>query len=206
MKIIVGLGNPGKEYEDTRHNVGYMFLDALVGHNDVKPVNEAVTFHAEKKFEADIAEVSVDGEKLLLVKPTTFMNSSGRAVAKILDFYKVQPKDLIVASDDIDLPLGIIRIRKEGGSGGQKGLQNIIDSTKSEDFVRVRIGISEPGNKIEKDDTVYFVLGKISKREEPVLDKTIAAAVGYLAEYLVKNEEIPCHTIQAVAKEQSLEK
>lgn len=203
MKIIVGLGNIGNEYEGTRHNAGFMFLDLMASCREIAPADNVILFHTEKKFEADIAETQVNGEKLLLVKPATYMNASGKATAKILDFYKVDFKDLIVVSDDVDLPLGTIRVRKEGSSGGHKGLQNIIDSIKSEDFTRIRIGIASKNEKKSETDTRDFVLEKFSKREQPIIEKTILMGVEHLAKYLSIKNEIPCHTLEVVAKEES---
>lgn len=202
MKIIVGLGNPGKEYEGTRHNAGFMFVDALAKCKDVVLADEKLYFSLDKKFEAQIASTSAKGEKIILIKPETFMNLSGRAVSKILAFYKAKPEDLIVINDDIDLPIGTIRIRKEGSGGGQKGLENIISELKSDNFTRIRIGISETGDKVNKIDTVNYVLGKIDKRELPVIQNVILEGINYLLEFLGTEKEIPCHTIEVVGKEE----
>ncbi len=205
MKIIVGLGNLGKEYENTRHNVGFMFIDAMAKCHDLAPVDSVITFHTEKKFEAEIGEANKNGEKLIFVKPHTYMNASGKAVAKILDYYKAKEEDLIVIMDDVDLPLGTIRIRKEGSSGGHKGLQNIIDSVKSENFVRIRIGISSDSKKKSTVDTVQFVLGRFSKREEPLIQKSISLALNQILPFIGNNKEIPCHTFSITGKEQGVE-
>lgn len=204
LKIIVGLGNPGKEYEGTRHNAGFMFLDAFVGHKEIASADKEIIFSLEKKFEAKIAEVLRNGEKIILVKPQTFMNQSGKAVAAILNFYKAEAKDLIVAADDIDLPVGTARIRKEGGSAGQKGLQNIIDSIGNNEFVRIRIGIgsgTEPFDKAQSRqsnfETAEYVLGRIGKREMPIIENVIKSSCDYILEYLGTKQEIPSHTIES---------
>ncbi|MCL5411112.1 MAG: aminoacyl-tRNA hydrolase [Patescibacteria group bacterium] len=202
MKIIVGLGNPGKEYEGTRHNAGFMFVDALSECEEIKPVDSKLSFNLDKKFQAEIASTNAKSEKIILAKPQTFMNLSGKAVSKILAFYKASPEDLIVISDDIDLPIGTIRIRKEGSGGGQKGLENIISELKTDNFTRIRIGITETGEKANRADTVDYVLGKIGEREKPILDKAILEGINYLLEFLGTEKEVPCHTIEVVGKEE----
>lgn len=202
MKIIVGLGNPGEKYEGTRHNAGFMFVDALSECEAVKSVDSKVAFNFDKKFEAEIAIVNYKAEKIILVKPQTFMNLSGRAVSKILSFYKALPEDLIVINDDIDLPIGTIRIRKEGSGGGQKGLENIISELKTDNFTRIRIGISSSGEKVNQIETVNYVLGKIDKRELPIIQKSISQGINYILEFIGTNNEIPCHTIEVVGKEE----
>jgi len=203
MKIIVGLGNPGKEYEGTRHNAGFMFVDRLSECEEIAPAGEKLQFNVDKKFEADIATTSAKGEKIILAKPQTYMNLSGNAVSKILSFYKAQPENLIIVSDDIDLPIGTIRIRKEGSSGGQKGLESIISELKTENFIRIRIGISALSSKVDRIETVNYVLGKVDKRELPVLENAILEGINYLLEYLGTEREIPCHTIEIVGKEEN---
>lgn len=202
MKIIVGLGNPGKEYKGTRHNAGFMFVERLAKCEQIKPVDEELIFNFEKKFDSKVATISAKGEKIILVKPQTFMNLSGKAVSKILSFYKADPKDLIIVNDDIDLPIGTIRIRKEGSGGGQKGLENIISEIKTDNFIRIRLGISESGEKVDRIETVNYVLGKIGKRELPVLENVILEGINYLLEYIGTEREIPCHTIEMTVSKQ----
>jgi peptidyl-tRNA hydrolase, PTH1 family len=113
MKIIVGLGNPGEEYKNTRHNAGYLFIDALVQNRDLAPADQEIELKFDKKFNSLTSKVRHKGEDIVFMKPETFMNNSGKAVQSILNFYKVEPKDLIVILDDIDLPIGIIRVRNE---------------------------------------------------------------------------------------------
>lgn len=199
MKIIVGLGNKGAEYEKTRHNVGFMFVDALAKCPEMTPT-EGVSFHFEKKFEADVAEFSSNGEKFILVKPTTYMNASGRSVSSILSFYKANPEDLIVVADDIDLPLGTIRVRSEGSSAGHKGLQNIFDSVKTESIVRFRLGIDDKDESVAKPDVINFVLERFSQRQLPLVNKAIEQAINYLVEFLIKKEPIPSHSMTIFEK------
>lgn len=203
MKIIVGLGNLGKEYEGTRHNAGFMFVDAIAGNREMISGESVIQFHTEKKFESDIAESQIDGDKIILVKPRTYMNASGKAVFSVMKFYKAEVDDLIVVMDDVDLPMGTVRIRKEGSSGGHKGTQNIIDSIKSEDFTRVRIGIANKNEKENNFETSQYVLDKFSKRELPVLEKTISAIIDYVVPFIKSKSQIPSHSFEAVAKEQS---
>ena len=207
MKIIVGLGNPGQEYEGTRHNSGFCFVEALARKPELVSADEVLRFHTDKKFEAEIAQTKAKGEKIILVKPQTFMNLSGNSVSKLMSFFKACFEDLVIVADDKDLPLGHVRIRKDGGSAGQKGLQNIIDTLKNDRFIRIRIGIAEfLGNTRESDptenalDTVEFVLSQFSDREIPILKKAIAETIEYILPYLgeSKNEQIPDRTIRAL--------
>ena len=155
--IIVGLGNPGIKYEKTRHNVGFMFVDVVAKAN-------SATFKLDKNLEAMVAEIYIKNEKHILVKPITYMNNSGNAVYKVLNYYKKENKidvnDLIVIYDDMDLPLGSLRIRKNGSSGGHNGMKSIISCINSTEFKRIRIGIGRPEN-----NQIDHVLGKFSKNE-----------------------------------------
>lgn len=186
MKLIVGLGNPGKEYENTRHNVGFLVLDQIIkktkkqkskGKNQKYSIFSNIQysniqyfepFKLVGKFKAEIAKLKFGNQDILLVKPQTFMNLSGEAVKKIVDFYKVNPKnDLIVVHDDVDIPLGSVRMRQEGSSAGHKGLQSIIDELSTDRFTRVRIGIGRPSNELVKIED--WVLQALSEAEKEVL-------------------------------------
>lgn len=206
MKIIVGLGNKGKEYDGTRHNAGFMFVDSLTKTLEKDASEIVIQYHTDKKFESDIAEAKIDGEKIIFVKPNTYMNASGKAVSSIMQFYKADSKDLIVVMDDIDLPLGNVRIRNAGSSGGHKGLQNIIDSIKYDTFTRIRIGIDNNYKQEAKLETAEFVLDKFSKRELPVLKKTIDFAINQILPHLRNKTQIPSHSFEVVAIEQKVEK
>ncbi len=165
-KIIVGLGNPGRQYGETRHNIGYMVLAELVKRVSFdKPRNQ---FHAEA-WDAKIGEKNV-----LLLCPTTFMNLSGTAVSEAIRFYKLNPEtDLIVVCDDLDLPLGKLRIRESAGCGGQKGLKDVIAKLGTQKFARIRIGIGRPSST---DQVVDFVLTPFRKDERVEIDLAIQNA------------------------------
>lgn len=182
MKIIVGLGNPGKEYANTRHNVGFLALGKIV--EKLEKENVKVEFKLEKKFDAEIAKIKMGGEDVLLVKPQTFMNLSGKAVKKVIDFYKINPlKDLIVIYDDIDIPLAKVRVRSEGSSAGHNGLQSIIDELGTDRFMRVRIGIGRPSNEMLKIED--WVLQALTEGEKELLFNTIEDLILQGLQYLV---------------------
>ena len=153
MKLIIGLGNPGKEYENTRHNIGYIFIDSLASKLGVSI--------DKKKFNGLYTETMINNEKVLLVKPLSYMNLSGEVVAKFVNFYKIDVKDILIINDDLDLEVGRIRLRAQGSSGGHNGLKNIALHLNTEEFKRLKIGISN--NKLI--DTKDYVLGKFSKEE-----------------------------------------
>lgn len=169
MKLIVGLGNPGKEYERTRHNAGFMVMEKIE-----KELNVSID---QKKFKALVCKTNVGGEQVLLMKPQTYMNLSGEAVGECVRFFNIDLEDILVISDDLDLPIGKIRLRMKGSSGGQNGLKNIISHLGSQEFKRIRIGIGN--NKII--DTKDYVLGKISKDDQTLFDdaKNRAASAAY---------------------------
>jgi PTH1 family peptidyl-tRNA hydrolase len=163
MKVVVGLGNPGGRYQGTRHNVGYDVVDYL-----------ASGPHAgrfQSRFQAKVAELNEGGEMLLLVKPETFMNLSGRCVRQALDFYQVPTSDLLVVCDDINLPLGKLRIRARGTHGGHNGLRDIQNHLGGVEYARVRIGVDAP-----RDDAVDHVLGKFRPAERAVIEDAVALA------------------------------
>lgn len=163
MKLIVGLGNPGQDYEKTRHNVGFMVLNRLAQ----KLGGE---FCDLSRWEAATLEMNVAGEKVVLLKPLTYMNNSGRSVGKFATYYKLEPKDIWVISDDVDLPLGTIRVRDTGSSGGHNGLKSINDALGTEDYYHIRIGVT---NADRDEDTAIFVLNDFAKKEQGMLDAVI---------------------------------
>lgn len=169
MKLIVGLGNPGKEYDGTRHNFGFAVMDKLAQKYDGN-------FTVNKKFHADICELFVNGEKIILVKPQTFMNKSGESVREVIGYFNISNDRIWVVFDDIDLEIGSVRIRKSGGSGGHKGVQSIIDNIGTENFVRFRLGIKS--EQCDYLSTEEVVLQHFCKEEEkPMLeaiDKCVA--------------------------------
>lgn len=164
MKLIVGLGNPGKEYENTRHNAGFLVIDKIL-----KELNLSLD---KNKFNADYTIYFNKGEKVLFVKPLTYMNESGKAVKALIDFYDIDVDDILVIHDDLDLPVGKIRIRYQGSSGGQKGMGSIITNVGTSNLKRIRVGISND----KQIDTKDYVLGKFSKEEREILDKTLEKA------------------------------
>ncbi len=167
MYIIAGLGNPGAEYSNTRHNAGFMAIDAIA-----KKAGIGVT---EKKHRALIGKGMFAGEKVVLVKPQTYMNLSGESIRAVVDYYKIDcESELIVISDDIDLDVGNIRIRPKGSAGGHNGLKNIISQLGTQEFTRVRIGV---GAKKEGRDLVSHVLGKIDKSDTEVFEEAISNVV-----------------------------
>jgi PTH1 family peptidyl-tRNA hydrolase len=171
--VIVGLGNPGLKYEQTRHNVGFMFVDRLAE-------NFKATFVLDKQKEAYIAEIYIDGKKHLLVKPVTYMNNSGNAVNKVLNYWNIDPSELIVVYDDMDLEVGKIRIRKFGSAGGHNGMKSIIAHIQTQDFKRIRIGIGRSFDNIE------HVLGKFKPSERPLIEEAISMAPTLMFDYLAK--------------------
>ena len=179
MKIIVGLGNPGTKYEGTRHNAGFTVLDELIRSNEINTIDEEYSFKADKRFNAEFCSLKHKGEQVFLIKPHTFMNSSGDTVSKVLGYFKAGVKDLLVICDDVDLPLGHLRLRLSGGSAGQKGLQNIIDILGTNKFARLRVGIAnfEFNEETNQIDTSDFVLAKFNDRDKPILDNVVKEAV-----------------------------
>lgn len=172
MKLFVGLGNPGKKYEGTRHNMGFMAIDLLADQAQIDVDKEV--------FHGLMGRGKIFNEDVILFKPTTFMNLSGTAVQEVVHYFKIELADVVVIYDDMALEPGKIRLRKEGSSGGHKGMQNIIDCLSSDQIKRIRIGIGEPGEW----DNVDFVLSKPLKEEQSLIDEAIANAVRALKEML----------------------
>ena len=165
MKVIVGLGNPGKNYDMTRHNVGFMVIDKIA---------EAYDIRVDRlKFKALVGEGRIQGEKVLLMKPQTYMNLSGESVQELLSFYKVKKEDLIVIFDDISLKLGSTRIRLKGSAGGHNGIKSLIAHLGSDEFQRIKVGI---GEKPDGWDLTDYVLSRFTKDEKNALKKGIDRA------------------------------
>lgn len=165
MKIVVGLGNPGRKYAGTRHNIGFEVLQVLAERNAAE--------RWRSRFEAETAEIQLQGERLLLVAPQTFMNLSGRSVRSVVDFFKTPLADLLVICDDLNLSCGRLRIRPAGSAGGQKGIQNIIDQLGTPEFPRLRIGIGRPSEGV---GTVNYVLQTFARSERPIVDQAVDRA------------------------------
>ena len=166
MYIIVGLGNPDRKYQNTRHNIGFDVIDVIADKNHITV--------GERKHKALIGKGIVGGQKVVLVKPQTYMNLSGESVREVIDFYKIDEKnELIVISDDVSLDVGQIRIRKKGSAGGHNGLKNIILHLGHDEFQRVRMGV---GEKPEDYDLVDYVLGHFPKEEREIMDESAGRA------------------------------
>jgi peptidyl-tRNA hydrolase, PTH1 family len=165
IKLIVGLGNPGTRYARSRHNVGFMIVERVAHAYDLR--------FARKRFNAEIAEGDIAGTRVLIAKPQTYMNSSGEAVGKLFAFYKIAPADLLVVYDDLDLPLGKMRLRPQGSAGGHHGMESIIARVGTSDFARLRVGIGRPN----PDDDIDHVLGAFNHAERAAMDETFARAV-----------------------------
>ncbi len=161
MKLIVGLGNPGKRYENTRHNAGFMAVDYLAGQFEFDG------FKKSDKHNAEIAEGRIGDEKTLLIKPQTFMNLSGMAVRSVMQFYKIPVEDLIVIYDEAELPSGTLRVRPKGSAGGHNGMKSIIQEVGTDEFVRIRIGIAPVAEF--KGDLESYVLGQLSDEESSLM-------------------------------------
>ena len=170
MKLIIGLGNPGLDYQKTRHNVGFLALDHLWA--DHKDDFHLTAWTNHKKFSAEISEGIVNQEKIILIKPNTFMNESGRAASAISHYYQVAPLDIIVVHDDVDLIFGSYKIQKNISSAGHNGIKSIIQHLKTEQFHRVRIGIAKT-DKEKQGDTAKFVLNQFSLFERLKLNKLL---------------------------------
>lgn len=165
MYIIAGLGNPGRKYENTRHNIGFIALDLLAERNDIK-INKI-------KHKALVGEGRISGQKVLLVKPQTYMNLSGQSLQEVMAYYKEEIEKLVVIYDDIDIPMGTVRIRKKGSAGTHNGMRSVVQCLSSDQFPRIRIGLGD-GRKGELKD---FVIGGFSKEEKAPLEEAVRRAV-----------------------------
>ena len=172
MKLIVGLGNPGKEYANTRHNVGFLFLDFYL-----QEKNYDVSW--EKKFDGLIYQTTINGEKVFFVKPQTYMNLSGECVSKVMNYYHIDVEDLLVISDDMDLNIGNFKLKSYGSCGGHNGLRNIEDLIHTSNYKRLKIGISKNTDINSKD----YVLGSFSKEEKEILEDVFSKLVPVLDDY-----------------------
>lgn len=178
MYMVVGLGNPGAKYVNTRHNIGFDALDAFCSKHDIK-------LKSSRRFRADTGKGRVGGEKVIAVKPMTYMNLSGEAVLEIADYYDIENENIIVVYDDISMETGRLRIRRKGSAGGHNGIKSIILNLGSDEFPRVKIGVGAPEHK--DHDLADYVLGKFSKEETEILIKTVVNAVGAIEEILTEN-------------------
>ncbi|PIR54795.1 aminoacyl-tRNA hydrolase [Candidatus Peregrinibacteria bacterium CG10_big_fil_rev_8_21_14_0_10_36_19] len=184
MKAIIGLGNVGEKYTNTRHNVGFLLLDKLAK-NIEKQTSENLEWKNETKFKAHTIKSKINAHEILLVKPTTFMNLSGESVRSIINFFKLTPKDIIVIYDDVDLPLGTTRFREKGSAGTHNGMKSIIEQLGTEEFPRIRIGIESRGEFAPKSQDLHsFVLSDFLSTEEKILDDSLNAGITKIEELL----------------------
>lgn len=172
MKMIVGLGNPGKEYKNTRHNIGFMIVDEYVRRYNITSF--------KNKFNGLFAKVYRNGEYFILLKPLSYMNLSGTVVKRYASFFKIKPEDILVIHDDLDLPVGKIKIKYKGSSGGHNGIQNIIDNLKTEVFPHFKIGIDKNENIMYKD----YVIGKFSKEDLEKINKIYSFSSDVIDDFL----------------------
>lgn len=172
MKLIVGLGNPGSQYARTRHNIGFMIIDEIA-------LSRSASWKLDKKMQAEVAEFNFEGEKVILAKPQTFMNSSGESIQKIMQFYKINPSDVWVVFDDVDVPFGKLKLRQEGSAGGHNGVKSTIAHI-GQDFIRVRIGISLNDRNVEPSEV--YVLKPFKPEEQKELPYLISTGAAWIAE------------------------
>ena len=175
MKLVVGLGNPGVEYKNTRHNVGFMFLD----YNNYQ-------FKLNKKFNALECEEIIDGERVMFIKPLSFMNLSGEVVVKYVNYYKIKIEDILVIQDDLDMDVGTIKLMYNRGDGGHNGIKNIMLNLGSREFLRLKIGIS----KNSKMDTKDYVLGKFSQDEFEIINNVFLNLNKFIFDYINLNRDM----------------
>ncbi len=172
VKMIIGLGNPGSQYAKTKHNIGFMMIDELASR-----LNVAVTKH---EFDAATGTTMVNGEKVFLVKPQTFMNTSGRAVGQLMAYYQIQPDEIMVVQDDMDMPMGQLRFRTQGSAGGHNGIKDIINVLGTKEFGRLKIGIQHP----KKQKVVDWVLTPFSSTDQPLIDEGITTGANALEDWI----------------------
>jgi PTH1 family peptidyl-tRNA hydrolase len=177
IKLIVGLGNPGRQYEKTRHNAGFLFLDGLISGTSCEWVRES-------KFTGLLTEIGVPGGKVMLLKPDTFMNRSGQSVGSVARYYKLLPDEILVVHDELDFDVGVIKLKKDGGHSGHNGLRDIIAHLGSKEFYRLRIGIGRPPAGKEVAD---FVLSAPAKGEWCSMLSAFDRATGYLEQMVMGN-------------------
>lgn len=176
MYLIIGLGNPEKDYAGTRHNMGFDVINELSKEYNI-PVDKS-------KFKGLYGSGMIENEKVILLKPQTFMNLSGESVREVIDFYKISPEDIIVVYDDIDISIGNIRIRKSGSAGTHNGMKSVVQHLNTSDFYRIRVGIGRPNEHI---DMINYVIGHVSKEEHTVLEQGILKAKDAIVE-IIKND------------------
>lgn len=185
IQLIVGLGNPGSEYEPTRHNAGFWFVDELV-----RRCRQSL--RSEQRFHSEVARCLLDGNECRLQKPMTFMNRSGQAVGSLARFFKIPLQQILVVHDELDLPPGTIRLKKGGGHGGHNGLRDLISHLGSKDFFRLRVGIGHPGHR---DQVLDYVLRKPSKEDRRQIDDAIHDALNVMPDVVEGKFELAMNSL-----------
>ena len=181
MKLIVGLGNPGREYENTRHNVGFMIIDNFANNNNITI--------DKQKFDGLFVKTNIKGIDIILLKPLKYMNLSGEVVKKFVDFYKINIEDILIINDDLDMQLGKIKLKSKGSSGGHNGLKNIENHLNTQEYKRLKIGISNNKNIDTKD----YVLSKFNGEDLKIIQTTIDNTINILNDFL----ELPFDTLMS---------
>lgn len=176
MRMIVGLGNPGQKYASTKHNIGFMAVDEIAAHYQVELNHE--------KFEAEYGTFFLAGEKVFLVKPLTYMNDSGRAVQALMAYFQIQLDEIVIIYDDMDLPVGKIRLRQHGSAGGHNGIKSLISYLRGSDFNRIRVGTGHP----QHGSVVDWVLSPFSKDAQPDVLRSLDNACGAVADWLTQDD------------------
>lgn len=170
VALIVGLGNPGPEYQETRHNAGFWFVEQLAQ-------QQGEQFRLESKFHGQLCRVMINGQQVWLLKPNTFMNRSGQSIAAVASFYKIPLENILVVHDELDLPAGVVRFKQAGGHGGHNGLRDTIAQMGGNGFMRLRVGIGHPGNSRDVSD---YVLSRASKADQSSIEHAIDDALAVL--------------------------
>ncbi|WP_026908536.1 aminoacyl-tRNA hydrolase [Paucisalibacillus globulus] len=178
MKCIIGLGNPGKKYEATRHNIGFMVIDELLSRHNLNLNKD--------KFKGKYAIETINGEKVILLEPQTYMNLSGESLRPLMEYYDINVEDVLVIYDDLDIPTGKVRLRQKGGHGGHNGIRSIIDHLGTKDFKRIRLGVGRPTSPIP---VVDYVLGSFPKEEQVAVQESIQKAADACEKWLNKQFE-----------------
>ena len=178
IRLLVGLGNPGDKYRQTRHNAGFWLLDSVAA-------RLSVSFKEEKRFQGLVAQAGASGGVRLL-KPSTFMNNSGRAVAAVASYFDIAPDEILIAHDEIDLPPGTVRLKRGGGHGGHNGLRDIIPALGSADFYRLRIGVGHPGTR---EQVIGYVLARAPAAEQTLIDQCLERALSCMDDWLAGRHE-----------------
>ncbi len=189
IQLVVGLGNPGSKYEQTRHNAGFWFVDEIARHCNTQ-------FRSESKYKSEVARCSIAGEDLRLQKPMDFINCSGMPVAALAGFYQIPRSAVLVVHDDLDLPVGTIKLKKGGGHGGHNGLRDLISHLGGKDFLRLRVGIGHPG---DRDDVIGYVLKAPSRDDRLLIDQLTDEAMKVMPDLVAGNIEAAMkelHTIK----------